>query len=44
LERQVEKRNFISPLACQEKKRRAWTKIQENELVHGKKIGPVDTQ
>ena len=28
----------------QEKTRRAWTKIQENVLAHGKKIGPVDTQ
>jgi len=26
------------------KTRKAWTKIQENVLVHGKKIGPVDTQ
>ena len=29
---------------CQEKTRRAWTKIQENVLAHGKKIHPVDTQ
>ena len=29
---------------CQEKPRRAGTKIQENVLAHGKKIGPVDTQ
>jgi len=29
---------------CQEKTRRAWTKIQENVLAHGKKNGPVDTQ
>jgi hypothetical protein len=29
---------------CQEKTPRAWTKIQENVLAHGKKIGPVDTQ
>ena len=28
----------------QEKTRRAWTKVQENVLVQGKKIGPVDTQ
>jgi D-arabinose 1-dehydrogenase-like Zn-dependent alcohol dehydrogenase len=28
---------------CQEKTRRAWTKIQENVLVHAKKIGPVHT-
>jgi hypothetical protein len=26
------------------KTRRAWTKIQENVLDHGKKIGTVDTQ
>jgi len=24
--------------------RRAWTKIQENVLAHGKKIDPVETQ
>ena len=30
---------------CQKKKTlRAWTKIQETALAHGKKIGPVDTQ
>jgi hypothetical protein len=29
---------------CQEKTRKAWTKIKENVLAHGKKIGPVDTQ
>ena len=29
---------------CQEKTWRAGTKIQENVLAHGKKIGPVDTQ
>ena len=29
---------------CQEKTRRAWTRIKENVLVHGKKIAPVDTQ
>jgi hypothetical protein len=29
---------------CQEKTRRAGTKIKENVLAHGKKIGPVDTQ
>jgi hypothetical protein len=29
---------------CQEKMQRAWTKIQENVMAHGKKIGPVDTQ
>ena len=29
---------------CQEKKRAAWTKIQENVLAHGKKIGLVCTQ
>jgi hypothetical protein len=28
----------------QEKTGRAWTKIKENVLAHGKKIGPVDTQ
>jgi len=27
----------------QEKKRRAWIRIKENVLTHGKKIGPVDT-
>ena len=26
------------------KRRRAWTKIQENVLAHGKKVGHVDTQ
>jgi len=29
---------------CQEIMRRTWTKMQENVLAHGKKIGPVDTQ
>jgi len=29
---------------CQEKTRRAWIKVQENVLAHGKQIGPVDTQ
>jgi hypothetical protein len=29
---------------CQEKMRRAWTKMQENVFAHGMKIGPVDTQ
>ena len=29
---------------CQEKIQRARTKIQENVLAHGKKIGPVDAQ
>ena len=29
---------------CQEKTRTAWTKIQKNVLVHGKKIGLIDTQ
>jgi len=33
-----------SNFTCQEKTRRTATKIQENELAHGKKIGPVDTQ
>jgi hypothetical protein len=28
----------------QERMRRAWTKIQENVLAHGKKVGSVDTQ
>jgi hypothetical protein len=26
------------------KTRRSWTKVQENILVHGEKIKPVDTQ
>jgi hypothetical protein len=29
---------------CQENTRTAWTKVQENVLAHGKKIGPVYTQ
>jgi hypothetical protein len=40
--------SFIMPSCaegtCQGKTRRAWTKVQENVLPHGKKIGPVDTQ
>jgi len=29
---------------CQVKTRRAWTKIQETVLAHGKKIGPANSQ